>query len=57
MKYNILFELYGKRMKTELEANSVDDAKYQIMGKIKFHKIEPIDEEVDRIKKMLGIFD
>ena len=47
MKYRVRFTIYGKKLQTIIEANSPDDAKYKIMGKIKFVNIEPIMEDND----------
>lgn len=55
MKYSVLFELYGKRMKTEIEAKSPEDAEYQIRGKVKFHQITPVPSAVDDLKKFFGM--
>ena len=37
--YDIYFEIYSKKLKVTVEANSEEDAKYLIRGKINFHKI------------------
>ena len=39
MNYEVYFEIYGKKMKVTINANSEHDAKHLIMGKIVFHKI------------------
>jgi uncharacterized lipoprotein YehR (DUF1307 family) len=39
-KYTVYFELYGKKMKTEVYAKDSVDAKKVIKDKIIFHKIE-----------------
>jgi hypothetical protein len=56
MKYTVYFEIYGKKLKVSIDANSPEDAKYKIMGKIKFHKIEVPDEGLNQLKEMLGIW-
>ena len=40
MKYEIFFELYGKKMKSTVVAKSEIEAKEAIKNKIIFHKIE-----------------
>jgi len=47
MKYRVKFEFYSKKMQTVIEANSPEDAKYKIMGKVKFVNIEPIMKDND----------
>lgn len=62
-RYIILFELFGKKMKTEITAISEDQAKSILMSKIIFHKIEvkkyqdtPADGGmVDRLKNMFNM--
>lgn len=48
--YEIYFELFGKKMKTTITANSEYEAKDEIFNKIEFHKISCIDETDDEIK-------
>lgn len=43
-KYTVYFEIYGKRMKTTVEANNDTDAKAMIKSKIIFHKVEKQEE-------------
>ena len=40
MKYTVYFEIYGKKLKATVEASDEKDAKYVIMKKIIFHKVE-----------------
>ena len=54
MKYTIYFELFGKKMKTTVDAKSIEDAKQQVRNKILFHKIEP-DENIDFLKNIFNI--
>ena len=35
----VYFELFGKKMKVEIMAESSDDAKEKVRRKIKFHKV------------------
>ncbi len=37
--YQIKFELFGKKMKVKLKANSKEDAEYRLRGKINIHEI------------------
>jgi hypothetical protein len=46
-EYEIKFEFYGRKMKTTIEAKSEDEAKYLIMGKIKFYDVKKIDKSND----------
>ena len=41
-KYIVYFSLFGKKMKTEIFASNIDNAKNQIEKKIVFDKIEEI---------------
>ena len=36
--YLVFFEIFGKKMKTRVQANSEEEARYMIMGKLIFHK-------------------
>ena len=46
MKFTVYFEIFGKKLKHTIEATSEEDAKYKIMGKIKWHRIvvEKLDD-------------
>lgn len=54
MKYDVYFELYGHKMKTTIEAKSVQDAEYLVRGKIIFHKVEMKDEIIDHFGNIFG---
>ena len=56
MKYDVYFEIYGKKMKATVEANSEEDAKYLVRGKIKFHKVVEIRELGDIGDFFNGLF-
>ena len=57
-KYMIYFEIFGKKMKTEISAASKEEAKRIMKDKIIFHKIEKIsDPTVDYLKNIFGIKD
>jgi hypothetical protein len=43
--FKVYFELYGKKMVKNCQANTEDEAKAQIMAAIKFHKIEISDTD------------
>ena len=47
MKFRVRFTIYGKKLQTIIEAESAADAKYKIMGKIKFVNIGPIMDDND----------
>jgi hypothetical protein len=53
-KFIVYFELFGKKMKTEVFAKSERDAKKRIAEKIVFHKIEPVEETM--FKNLKDIF-
>jgi hypothetical protein len=60
MKYRIWFEIYEKKMQTVVEANSPDDAKYKLYGKIRFVKVEEEKPELndglpDVLKTIFGM--
>jgi len=40
--YNVYFEIFGKKMKVEIKANSKQQAEEIVKSKIIFHKIEDI---------------
>lgn len=44
MKFTLWFEIYGKKMKCEIEANTEAQAEYFLRGKIKVHKIQKSDD-------------
>ena len=46
MKYTVYFEIFGKKLKTTVEAENESQAKQAVARKIKFHKIELIPEAV-----------
>lgn len=45
--YIIYFEIFGKKMKTTIDANSQKEAKQKVKDKIIFHKIDGVNEGVD----------
>jgi len=52
--FEVLFEIYGKKLKTTISAKSKDDAKTKIKDKIIFHKISE-NENIDFLKNIFGI--
>lgn len=54
MKYEVFFEIFGKKMKTTIEAKSIQDAEYLVRGKIIFHKVEAKDDTVNFLGDMFG---
>lgn len=59
-EHTVLFELFGKNMKTKVLATSKDDAKQKVKDKIIFHKVD-IDKDdyfnksVDLLNKIKDI--
>ena len=47
--FTVYFEVFGKRMKTEVMAKDEAEARYLIMGKIIFHKIEERQQSGDEV--------
>lgn len=59
-KYKVYFEIYGKKLVTEVSALSEDRAKQIIKDKIIFHKVVPESKEefpdaVDFLKNIFGL--
>ena len=52
-KYTVYFELFGKKMKTDVEAKNEDHAKEIIKSKIIFHNVHV--NPLDFFKNMFGI--
>lgn len=56
-KYEILFEVYGKKLKTTIEANSEEKAKEIVKNKIRFDKITELrTKDDDILDQMMGMF-
>lgn len=52
----VFFEIYGKKLKVQVDAKDDEEAKYLVRGAIKFHKITSSKkDEVDFLKDMFGI--
>ena len=56
MTYTVYFEIYGKKLKTEVEAKSIEQAKYVVASKIIWHKVEPKEDDaiIDRLSELFG---
>lgn len=61
-KYKLYFELFGKKLVTEIVANSEIEAKVKLKDKIIFHKIEKVpimdkdsEDIFDKIMDILNI--
>ena len=50
MKYTVYFEIYGKKLKTEVNAKNEMEAKETIKNKIIFHKLES-GQNLDTLEK------
>ena len=53
-EYEIYFEVYGKKMKVKVSAQTEKDAKQKVKDKIIFHKIE-VDNSVEGIIEKIKI--
>ena len=54
-RYNVYFEIFGKKLKAGISATSEQDAKQQVMNRIKFYKVEPVNPTLDRLKDIFGM--
>lgn len=59
MTFTIYFELYGKKMKTDIEAFSREDAINRLKNKIIIHRVDQEiaegDNDVEILKSILGM--
>lgn len=59
MTFTIYFELYGKKMKVNIDAYSREDAINKLKSRIIIHQvdehIEPGDDVVDRLNNIFGL--
>ena len=55
MTYMVYFEIFGKKMRTEVEANSEEDAKYKVYGKVVWHKVVKVQDNT--FDSIFGAFD
>ena len=57
--YEVLFEIYGKKMKTTVIASTPEEAKDIIQDKIRFYSVKPVEddktiqEHLDEINKII----
>ena len=49
-KYEVFFELYGKKMKTTVEAYDKVNAEHVVESNIIFHKIVPVEVPKEPVK-------
>ncbi len=56
-EYEIYFEIFGKKMRTKLDAESIEDAKLELFNKITFHKVVSVDGKQDEPKSYNNLFD
>ena len=54
IKFTVWFEIFGKKMKTEVYATSVAEAKQKVKDKIIFHKIEGYNT-LDNLLNIFGM--
>lgn len=56
-KYLVYIELYGKKMKVEINANTQHEAAQTVRGDLKIHKIDKIkDDSNDVFNNLMDIF-
>ena len=53
-EYTIYFEIFGKKMKTTIYADSISEAKNKLKEKIIFHKIEE-NNPIDFLQNIFGM--
>ena len=58
-EYRIYFEIYGKKMKTTIQARSLSEAKDNLKSKLKILKVEKLPNFTDQLpqefKDIFGI--
>jgi hypothetical protein len=55
-EFKVYFEIFGKKMVTEVEANSAAEARQKVIDKMIFHKVVMQDgDTLDNLKKMFGM--
>ena len=55
-KYTVFFEIYGKKLKTVVYAESEAKAREIVKNKVVFHKIEEVaDPQVEYLKNLFNI--
>ena len=55
--FEVWFEIYGKKLKTTIKADSMADAQNKVRQSIIFHKtvLSESDKEVDALKNIFGM--
>ena len=53
--HTVYFEIYGKKMRAKILAESAADAKTKIKEKIKFHKV--VKDETDQFNQATNVYD
>jgi len=53
--FEVYFEIYGKKLKTTIKADSMADAQNKIRQSIIFHKTVVSESEVDFLKGIFGM--
>ena len=53
--YKVFFQIYGRKMVAKVMANSPEEARQIILGKVQFDKIVCEDDPVEELKEMLGM--
>ena len=53
--YKIYFQIYGRKMVARVTANSPEEARQIILGKVQFDKVVCEDDPVEELKEMLGM--
>jgi len=52
--YKVYFEIYGKKLKVEIKANSLLEAKEKVRNSVIFHKVVPLDDDLQNLKDFFG---
>lgn len=55
-EYKVYFEIFGKKMQTTLDAESIEDAKLELFDKIIFHKVVSVDGKPDESTSNKNLF-
>ena len=55
--YTVVFEFFGKKMRTKVTAENEAEVRYLILGKVKFHSIE-VDKQSgdDVLNNLMDMF-
>lgn len=55
-KYTVYFEVFGKKMKTEVLATDQQEARSLVLGRVIFHRIECDNFEDTTVQNLKNIF-